>query len=192
MNTSSRRLKTDSCQTHQHKTDRLTPDSRQTQTPPDPTIASSAFLLTRVATVRNWFKFFPNRKNGALILSSYYIRSRFHSVAEDRKYRLIDKHFWFVCGRYQVQTSAQSQTNFRGFPQSLQANTRIVSYKRSQMKYDSWWNKTVGLIYLFHCDHFFCIIKPYSLISMVIVRRILRMRLLSGRDTALYIILSIV
>jgi hypothetical protein len=54
--TSSRRLKPDSCQTHQHKTDRLTPDSRQTQTPPDPTIgatiASFAFLAATVATVR--------------------------------------------------------------------------------------------------------------------------------------------
>jgi hypothetical protein len=50
--TSSRRQKADSCQTHQHKTDRLSPDSSQTQTPPDPTIASFAFLATRVATVR--------------------------------------------------------------------------------------------------------------------------------------------
>jgi hypothetical protein len=36
MKTSSRRLKPDSRQTHQHKIDRQTPDSRQTQTPPDP------------------------------------------------------------------------------------------------------------------------------------------------------------
>jgi hypothetical protein len=29
------RLKPDSCESHQHQTDRLTPDCRQTQTPPD-------------------------------------------------------------------------------------------------------------------------------------------------------------
>jgi hypothetical protein len=56
MKTSSRRLKPNFSQTHQHKTERLTPDSRQTQTPPDPTIgsttASFAFLATEVATVR--------------------------------------------------------------------------------------------------------------------------------------------
>jgi hypothetical protein len=83
--TSSRLLKPDSCQTHQHKTDRLTPDSRQTHTPPDPiagvTIVSFAFLVTRVATVRTWFEFFPHRTNGALVQSSvtdigYYIMSR--------------------------------------------------------------------------------------------------------------------
>jgi hypothetical protein len=52
----SRGLKPDLCQTHQHKTDRLTPDSRHFQTPPDPTIgtttASFAFLANRGATVR--------------------------------------------------------------------------------------------------------------------------------------------
>jgi hypothetical protein len=52
--TSSRRLKPDSCQTHQHKTDRLTTDSRQTLTPPDTTIASFAFLATRVTAVRTF------------------------------------------------------------------------------------------------------------------------------------------
>jgi hypothetical protein len=60
--TSSRRLKPDACQTHQHKTDRLTPDSRQTQTPPGPTIgaivALFVFLAARVATVRTSFQFF--------------------------------------------------------------------------------------------------------------------------------------
>jgi hypothetical protein len=60
--TSSRRLKPDSCQTHQHKTEHLIPDSRQTQSPPDPTIGATiesfAFLATRVATVRTWFQFF--------------------------------------------------------------------------------------------------------------------------------------
>jgi hypothetical protein len=56
METSSQRLKPDSYQTHQHKTDRLTADSRQTQTPPGPTIsdtiASFVFLITTFATVR--------------------------------------------------------------------------------------------------------------------------------------------
>jgi hypothetical protein len=46
----------------QHKTDRLTPDFHQTQTPPDPIIdvntASFAFLAVRVATVRTSFQFF--------------------------------------------------------------------------------------------------------------------------------------
>jgi hypothetical protein len=54
--TSSRRLKPDSCQTHQHKTDRLTPDFRQTQTPPDTTVGatfpSCTFFATRVAIIR--------------------------------------------------------------------------------------------------------------------------------------------
>jgi hypothetical protein len=49
--------KPDSCQTHQRKTDRLTPDSRQTQAPPHLTVgttmASFVFFATRVATVRN-------------------------------------------------------------------------------------------------------------------------------------------
>jgi hypothetical protein len=76
-------LKPDPCQTHQHKTDHTTPDSCQTQTPPDPTIgttiASFAFLATRLATVRTYFQFFPHRTNGTLIQSSVtccYIRSR--------------------------------------------------------------------------------------------------------------------
>jgi hypothetical protein len=38
MKTSSRRLKPDSCQTHQQNTYRLTPDFRQTNTLPDPII----------------------------------------------------------------------------------------------------------------------------------------------------------
>jgi hypothetical protein len=50
-----------SCQIHQHKTGRLTPDSRQTQNPPDAIttafIASLSFLATRVATVRVLFRF---------------------------------------------------------------------------------------------------------------------------------------
>jgi hypothetical protein len=37
--------------------DRLTPDSRQTQTPTEPTIASFTFLATWVATVRTYFYF---------------------------------------------------------------------------------------------------------------------------------------
>jgi hypothetical protein len=55
MKTSSRQLKS-GMQNYQHKTDPLTPDSRQMQTPPDPTIgviiASFAFLATKVATVK--------------------------------------------------------------------------------------------------------------------------------------------
>jgi hypothetical protein len=54
MKTSSTRLKPDSCHKHQHKTDRLTPETRQMQIPPNPTIgstiASFEFLDTRVAT----------------------------------------------------------------------------------------------------------------------------------------------
>jgi hypothetical protein len=56
MKTSSRQAKSDSCQTQRHKTDRLTPDSSQAQTPPDhiigTTIALFAFLATRVTTAR--------------------------------------------------------------------------------------------------------------------------------------------
>jgi hypothetical protein len=52
----SRRLQPDSCQTHRHKTDSLSTDSRQAQTPPDTTtgsvITSLAFLATRVAAIR--------------------------------------------------------------------------------------------------------------------------------------------
>jgi hypothetical protein len=51
-----------------------TPDSRHKQTPPDPTInattALSAFPATRVASVRNYVKFFSHRTNGALVESS--------------------------------------------------------------------------------------------------------------------------
>jgi hypothetical protein len=52
MKTNSRRLKPGSCQTHQHKTDLLTPDFHQTQTPADPTIAVFVFLATRVPIVK--------------------------------------------------------------------------------------------------------------------------------------------
>jgi hypothetical protein len=83
--TSSRQLKPDSCQTHQHKTDRLIPDTRQKHTQPDSTIgaitAAFEFFATTVATARTLFKFFPHRTNGALVQLSltdigYYIRSR--------------------------------------------------------------------------------------------------------------------
>jgi hypothetical protein len=61
MKTSSRRLKPDSSQTHQHKTDRLTPDSHQKQTPPASTVvantASFELFVSRVATVRTCFIF---------------------------------------------------------------------------------------------------------------------------------------
>jgi hypothetical protein len=72
--TSSLRLKPDSCQTQKHKTDRLTPDSRQTQAPLYPTTgtttATFAFIATRFATVITSFHFFPHRTNGALVKSS--------------------------------------------------------------------------------------------------------------------------
>jgi hypothetical protein len=42
----------------QYKTDRLIPDSRQTQTLPDTTIALLAFLAATVATIRTQFHFF--------------------------------------------------------------------------------------------------------------------------------------
>jgi hypothetical protein len=82
-------LEPDSCQTQRHKTDRLTPDSHQTQTPPDlttgATAASFSFLATRIATVRNSFQIFPYRTNGALVQSSVTdigrkIRSRFPKI----------------------------------------------------------------------------------------------------------------
>jgi hypothetical protein len=60
--TSSRRLKPDSCQTRRHKVDRPTPDSRQTQNLLDPTIrttiASFEFLPAIVATFKTYFQFF--------------------------------------------------------------------------------------------------------------------------------------
>jgi hypothetical protein len=40
----------DSCRTHQHKIDRLTPDSRQTQTPPHPTIEATISSFEFLAT----------------------------------------------------------------------------------------------------------------------------------------------
>jgi hypothetical protein len=48
--TSSRLPKPVSCQTHQHKTDRLIPDSRQTQTPSDPTIGATIASFTFLHT----------------------------------------------------------------------------------------------------------------------------------------------
>jgi hypothetical protein len=55
-------LKPNSCEMHQHKTDHLPPDSRQRQTPPDPTtgapITTSALLATTVITIRYYFQFF--------------------------------------------------------------------------------------------------------------------------------------
>jgi hypothetical protein len=80
--TSSRRLKPDSYQTHQHKIDRLTPNSRQTHTALDTTIGATtvsfAFLTASVATVRTSFQFFSHRTNGAFVQLSltdigYYI-----------------------------------------------------------------------------------------------------------------------
>jgi hypothetical protein len=56
------RPKPDFCQTHQHRTDHLTPNSGQMQTLPDPTMGSTtacfAFSATRVATVRYQFYVF--------------------------------------------------------------------------------------------------------------------------------------
>jgi hypothetical protein len=84
MKTSSRRLKPDSCQTHQHKTDRLTPDSRQTQTPPDPTTGATQphlhLLLPESPQSELDSNFFLHRTNGALVQPSvtdigYYIRN---------------------------------------------------------------------------------------------------------------------
>jgi hypothetical protein len=39
-------------ETHEHKTDRLTPDFRQTQTLPDTIIISFVIFATRVDTIR--------------------------------------------------------------------------------------------------------------------------------------------
>jgi len=61
--TSARWLEPDSYQTHHCKLDRLTPDSRKTQTPPDPTI---------VANIA-WFAFTASSVTDI----GYYIRSRF-------------------------------------------------------------------------------------------------------------------
>jgi hypothetical protein len=44
--TSSWQLKPDLCQTLEHKTDRLTPNSRQTQIPPDSTVGATIPLFT--------------------------------------------------------------------------------------------------------------------------------------------------
>jgi hypothetical protein len=53
---------------------RLKPDSRQRQTPPDPTIGANipsfAFLATEVANVKTKFRFLPQRMNSALIQAS--------------------------------------------------------------------------------------------------------------------------
>jgi hypothetical protein len=64
------------------QTERLTPDSRRTQTPPKSTtgaIGSFPFLATTVATIKMYFQSFPYHTNGALVQSSmtdigYYIR----------------------------------------------------------------------------------------------------------------------
>jgi hypothetical protein len=81
--TSSRRLKADSCQTHQHKTNRLTPhSSKRADRTIGVTTESFAFLATTVATVRTQFQVFsPHRTNGVLVQSSvidsgHYIWSR--------------------------------------------------------------------------------------------------------------------
>jgi hypothetical protein len=50
--------------------DRLAADSHQTQTPPDPTIASFAFLATKSPPSELNFNFFSHRTNGALVQSS--------------------------------------------------------------------------------------------------------------------------
>jgi hypothetical protein len=63
--TSSQRLTSDFCQTHQHQTNRPTPDFVR------PTVgaitASLVFLHTRVFTVRTQFQFFLRGKKGALV-----------------------------------------------------------------------------------------------------------------------------
>jgi hypothetical protein len=68
MKTTSQRLKPDSCEMHQHKTNRLIPDSRQTQNSLDPIIASFVFLATKVATgqYQNVIVKFPHRTNDVL------------------------------------------------------------------------------------------------------------------------------
>jgi hypothetical protein len=56
------------------QTNRLTPDSRQTQTLPytskRATLSPFAFLAATVATVRKLFPFFPQGTNGALVQSN--------------------------------------------------------------------------------------------------------------------------
>jgi len=67
--TFSRRLKQDSCQTHEHRTHCLTPYSRQRQTQPEPTsgakIVLFGFFDTRVANVKRNLHLFPHRSIGA-------------------------------------------------------------------------------------------------------------------------------
>jgi hypothetical protein len=73
MKTSARRLKPDSCQTHQHKADRLPPDLRQTQTPPDLTIGATISLIAFLATSRyrrNLISALPHRTNAAFVQTS--------------------------------------------------------------------------------------------------------------------------
>jgi hypothetical protein len=78
--TSSRRLKPDSCQTHQHITDRLTPDSCQTQTPPDP---------TRGVTTASFAFFTPESPPSELVLIfSASQRRRTGAVKRDRHWLL--------------------------------------------------------------------------------------------------------
>jgi hypothetical protein len=71
MEISSRQLKSDSCQMHQHWTDLLTPHSRQTQTWSHPTIGaiipSFAFLDTRVATAVTSFSLFRIARTAHLL-----------------------------------------------------------------------------------------------------------------------------
>jgi hypothetical protein len=72
--TSSRRLKPDSCQKHQHKTDRLTSDSRQTQTPPaQPRLH---FLLPESPPSELNFNFFRALVQSSVTDIGCYIRSR--------------------------------------------------------------------------------------------------------------------
>jgi hypothetical protein len=87
METSSQRLKSDSYQTHQHKTDRVIPEPGQKQIAPDTTtVASFEFPATRTPLSElNLFLFRRHRTNSALEQlsvtdSDYYITSKYPGV----------------------------------------------------------------------------------------------------------------
>jgi hypothetical protein len=137
-----------SCQMHQHKTDRLFPNSRQTQTPPDPTtgaiIASFVFLASSVATVRTWFQFLPHRTNGATVKSSvtdidFYISSRssvwtrLYNVYNTKIRHLIRINFAlrkFISLRFILKSSCHQLSGLtrRDGARRLMASSEYISY----------------------------------------------------------------
>jgi hypothetical protein len=104
---SPRRLKPDSCQSHQRKIDRLTPGYRQAQTPLDPIICASITSFVFLATRFSIVGFFLYSTSEVLVQScvtciDYYTVCSLIKLKATVTSRLLAGTSWLVIKRYKV------------------------------------------------------------------------------------------